>query len=241
MVYIQYRCLDQIKSTSCGAVSLMYIILQSPQALISLNLSVTTTSSITSQVYLHVITYNKAAISFYEANGFRCLRVLPNYYVIDDNRYDSYLYILYVNGAVDPKSVGFLSGLFRYVFLLIDTTSSLYKMYHQLKSFLPFSACPVLLYSTFCRPLVQFARSFVSFFMANSSSRSSSSSLKGSDGMTATAGRAGKKQKSSLKRQQRQQQQEPPPANEKPSVSVSTSVGDSQEEQDMIIKGSEIV
>lgn len=32
------------------------------------------------QVYLHVITYNLAAIRFYESNQFKCLRTLPGTY-----------------------------------------------------------------------------------------------------------------------------------------------------------------
>lgn len=97
-----------------------------------------------------MITYNEAAIRFYEANGFRRLRILQgqpagspcatmlcvftsigslftlkiyltssrtssDYYVIEGQRYASYLYIRYLNHAMDPKAVTWVDGLFRCV------------------------------------------------------------------------------------------------------------------------------
>lgn len=47
-------------------------------------------------VYLHVITYNTAAIAFYQKNGFALLREIPDYYTIDQQRYNCYLYILHL-------------------------------------------------------------------------------------------------------------------------------------------------
>eukprot|EP00250_Pteridium_aquilinum_P003063 c13397_g1_i1 orf=831-1742(-) len=55
-------------------------------------------------VYLHVISYNVKAISFYEKNSFRCLQKLQNFYLISEHHYDAYLYIYYVNGGRSPCS-----------------------------------------------------------------------------------------------------------------------------------------
>eukprot|EP00246_Nothoceros_aenigmaticus_P018622 TRINITY_DN981_c0_g1_i2.p1 TRINITY_DN981_c0_g1~~TRINITY_DN981_c0_g1_i2.p1 ORF type:complete len:261 (+),score=30.99 TRINITY_DN981_c0_g1_i2:308-1090(+) len=49
-------------------------------------------------VYLHVISYNKTAILFYEKNSFYSLRKLRNFYYINGHYYDAYLYVFYVNG-----------------------------------------------------------------------------------------------------------------------------------------------
>uniref|UniRef100_A0A7S2SR30 N-alpha-acetyltransferase 60 n=1 Tax=Rhizochromulina marina TaxID=1034831 RepID=A0A7S2SR30_9STRA len=51
-------------------------------------------------VYLHVITYNTAAIRFYEKNGFVRLRELKSYYKIAGKPYDSYIY---VNNVANPQ------------------------------------------------------------------------------------------------------------------------------------------
>jgi ribosomal protein S18 acetylase RimI-like enzyme len=50
-------------------------------------------------VYLHVKADNEGARRFYEKNGFRNLRFLPDYYLIDGVRHDAFLYIHYVNDA----------------------------------------------------------------------------------------------------------------------------------------------
>jgi ribosomal protein S18 acetylase RimI-like enzyme len=49
-------------------------------------------------VYLHVIHYNAAAMSFYEKHGFTRLRHLRQFYSIGDSHHNAYLYILYING-----------------------------------------------------------------------------------------------------------------------------------------------
>ena len=49
-------------------------------------------------VYLHVITYNEAAIRFYERLGFYFVEEVPDYYDIDGRKYSSYLYAKYLNG-----------------------------------------------------------------------------------------------------------------------------------------------
>lgn len=55
-------------------------------------------------VYLHVISYNVNAISFYKKNSFRCLQKLQNFYYISEHHFDAYLYIYYVNGGRPPCS-----------------------------------------------------------------------------------------------------------------------------------------
>lgn len=47
--------------------------------------------------YLHVIITNDAAIRFYEKLGFYRLREIPNYYTINDEKYDCYLYVKFFN------------------------------------------------------------------------------------------------------------------------------------------------
>ena len=49
-------------------------------------------------VYLHVIHYNKAAIRMYEKNDFEFMKTLHNFYTIDNEFYDSYLYGMFLNG-----------------------------------------------------------------------------------------------------------------------------------------------
>ena len=53
-------------------------------------------------IYLHVITYNKAALQFYEKHGFSFLRRIPDYYLIDGCHYACYLYIKYLDGPPPP-------------------------------------------------------------------------------------------------------------------------------------------
>uniref|UniRef100_A0A5B7AS49 N-alpha-acetyltransferase 60 n=1 Tax=Davidia involucrata TaxID=16924 RepID=A0A5B7AS49_DAVIN len=50
-------------------------------------------------VYLHVISYNNAAIHFYKKMSFQCVRRLYGFYFINGQHYDSYLFIYYVNGG----------------------------------------------------------------------------------------------------------------------------------------------
>ena len=55
-------------------------------------------------VYLHVIAYNRSAITFYQKNMFQCLRKLHNFYCIEGQYHDAYLYVYYVNGGHSPCS-----------------------------------------------------------------------------------------------------------------------------------------
>ncbi|KAG8381673.1 hypothetical protein BUALT_Bualt06G0146000 [Buddleja alternifolia] len=63
-------------------------------------------------VYLHVISYNKPAIYLYKKMTFQCLRRLINFYFINGQHYDSYLFVYYVNGGRSPCSPLELATLF---------------------------------------------------------------------------------------------------------------------------------
>ncbi|KAK6155415.1 hypothetical protein DH2020_009663 [Rehmannia glutinosa] len=56
-------------------------------------------------VYLHVISYNNPAILLYKKMSFQCLRRLYNFYFINGQHYDSYLFVYYVNGGRSPCSL----------------------------------------------------------------------------------------------------------------------------------------
>lgn len=63
-------------------------------------------------VYLHVISYNQPAISFYEKMLFNLVRRLPMFYYIEGQNYDSFLFVYYVHGELSPCSLmGFLEVL----------------------------------------------------------------------------------------------------------------------------------
>eukprot|EP00927_Polykrikos_kofoidii_P039132 TRINITY_DN3355_c0_g2_i2.p1 TRINITY_DN3355_c0_g2~~TRINITY_DN3355_c0_g2_i2.p1 ORF type:complete len:380 (-),score=57.43 TRINITY_DN3355_c0_g2_i2:63-1202(-) len=53
-------------------------------------------------VYLHVITYNTAAIRLYESLGFKRVAQFANFYSLQGTPYDSYLYALYRHGGRPP-------------------------------------------------------------------------------------------------------------------------------------------
>lgn len=56
-------------------------------------------------VYLHVITYNTAAVKFYERCGFLFVREIPDFYVINGINYGCYLYMLAITQcAVSPAA-----------------------------------------------------------------------------------------------------------------------------------------
>lgn len=53
-------------------------------------------------VYLHVVTYNHAAIQLYESLNFLRIAHFPRFYHLHGKPYDSFLYSLYVNGCKAP-------------------------------------------------------------------------------------------------------------------------------------------
>ncbi|KAL0403927.1 UNVERIFIED_CONTAM: Histone acetyltransferase MCC1 [Sesamum radiatum] len=60
-------------------------------------------------VYLHVISYNNSAILLYKKMSFQCVRRLYNFYFINGQHYDSYLFVYYVNGGRSPCSPLFIT------------------------------------------------------------------------------------------------------------------------------------
>lgn len=57
-------------------------------------------------LYLHVLTTNTQAISFYENRGFRPHLFLPYYYAIKGKRKDGFTYVLYLNGGHPAWTLG---------------------------------------------------------------------------------------------------------------------------------------
>lgn len=53
-------------------------------------------------VYLHVVTYNTAAIELYESMRFTRIGQFNSFYFLHGKHYDSFLYALYVNGGHQP-------------------------------------------------------------------------------------------------------------------------------------------
>lgn len=62
-------------------------------------------------IYLHVVTYNEAAINLYETMRFLQLGRFTSFYQIHGQPYDSFLYALYVNGGRPPWKVRLKSFL----------------------------------------------------------------------------------------------------------------------------------
>mmetsp|Transcript_20899 Transcript_20899/g.40974 ORF Transcript_20899/g.40974 Transcript_20899/m.40974 type:complete len:379 (+) Transcript_20899:13-1149(+) len=59
-------------------------------------------------VYLHVITYNESAIRFYQRHGFVCVDTLRNFYRINGESFDAFLYAKFLGTATPaapPKSI----------------------------------------------------------------------------------------------------------------------------------------
>ena len=72
--------------------------------------------------YLHVITYNTAAIQFYEKLEFSRVEEIENYYLIDDQKYNCYLYAKYHHGNRGHFTYyQILSGLISYAFRSISS------------------------------------------------------------------------------------------------------------------------
>lgn len=56
-------------------------------------------------LYLHALTTNVAAITFYERKNFKPHSYLPSYYSINGELVDGFSYVLYVNNGFPPWSV----------------------------------------------------------------------------------------------------------------------------------------
>ena len=63
-------------------------------------------------VYLHVLTSNETALSFYKSHNFQLLRREPGFYVLDKTSHDAFCLCLYRHGGRPPLSAsGALVGL----------------------------------------------------------------------------------------------------------------------------------
>jgi ribosomal protein S18 acetylase RimI-like enzyme len=69
-------------------------------------------------LYLHVITFNVAAIRFYEKLGFYRVTEMKDYYRIDDKNYNCYIYAKYYHGN---------RGQLDYYYLLTRLVTSIWK------------------------------------------------------------------------------------------------------------------
>ena len=69
-------------------------------------------------LYLHVITFNLAAIRFYEKLGFYRVTEMKDYYRIDDKNYNCYIYAKYYHGN---------RGQLDYYYLLTRLVSNIWK------------------------------------------------------------------------------------------------------------------
>eukprot|EP00435_Cladocopium_sp_Y103_P018929 s1674_g4.t1 len=70
-------------------------------------------------VFLHVVTYNTAAIELYESSQFLRIEYFPNFYFLHGKHYDSYLYAQYLHGGRPPwkwRMRNFASTWSRWVF-----------------------------------------------------------------------------------------------------------------------------
>lgn len=62
-------------------------------------------------VYLHVITHNEEALSFYARNGFAKHRRIRDYYFIDGRNYDCFVFYRNTNGATPAKGASWAEQL----------------------------------------------------------------------------------------------------------------------------------
>ncbi|ELK29202.1 N-acetyltransferase 15, partial [Myotis davidii] len=104
-------------------------------------------------IYLHVLTTNNTAISFYENRDFKQHHYLPYYYSIHGVLKDGFTYVLYINGGHPPWTIlyPFLlrddihkassQDAFFFDEVMCDFFSGIYRQAHSLLcSFLPWSS-----------------------------------------------------------------------------------------------------
>uniref|UniRef100_A0A6U5HDQ8 N-alpha-acetyltransferase 60 n=1 Tax=Corethron hystrix TaxID=216773 RepID=A0A6U5HDQ8_9STRA len=75
-------------------------------------------------LYLHVITYNIAAIRLYEKLGYKRIREIKDYYRINQTNYNCYLYVKHVNGGRLPGENSIFSHVFQFLQYLTGFTSN---------------------------------------------------------------------------------------------------------------------
>lgn len=96
-------------------------------------------------IYLHVLTTNSVAISFYERQNFKRHLYLPLYYSIEGSSRDGYSYVLYINNGRPPfnpiYSIGnALQSISKFsINLIVSLFVSIYTCVSYLSNFLWFS------------------------------------------------------------------------------------------------------
>lgn len=55
-------------------------------------------------IYLHVVEYNHSAQKFYVKNNFELFKLKRKHYFIEENYYDAFVYIYFINNGKKPKS-----------------------------------------------------------------------------------------------------------------------------------------
>jgi len=53
-------------------------------------------------LYLHVIDYNRSAMRFYERLGLQQFNRVVDFYPINGENHDAFIYVLYINGGTPP-------------------------------------------------------------------------------------------------------------------------------------------
>lgn len=77
-------------------------------------------------ISLHVTVYNTQAIPLYEKIGFKRKARLQDHYIVNRVKYDSYLYMIYINNASEP--ILSLQNLIRVIRCLKKTSKKIKKL-----------------------------------------------------------------------------------------------------------------
>jgi len=62
-------------------------------------------------VLLHVITYNQSAVDFYEKHGYTKYRFCEDYYIVDGENYDSWMFVKKISRRIDHSLSQPLQGM----------------------------------------------------------------------------------------------------------------------------------